>query len=88
MEGKDLKWIYQTVLVGPGMDENVKLSFGASRRLILLLAEVIKEGSKIKGNGFLESVDGKLIQELDALRSEFLEKAKLSQLSEQLKSLH
>lgn len=83
-----MKWIYQTVLMGPGMDEMVKLNFGASRKLVLLLAEVIKEGKAAKGNGLLESVDQELLKELEALREDFLEKAKLSQLCDQLKSLH
>lgn len=87
MEGKDVKWIYETVLSGPGMDETVKLNFGASRKLILLLAEVIQKGVAIKGNGLLESVNKELINELLLIRQEILEKAKLSKLSEQLKTL-
>ncbi len=87
MEVKDLKWVYDTVLSGPGMDETVKLSFGASRKLILLLAEVIQVGSSAKGNGLLESIDKELINELMLLRDDFLEKAKLSKLNSQLKAL-
>lgn len=87
MDEKDLRWIYETVLSGPGMDETVKLNFGASRKLILLLAEVIQKGTAIKGNGLQESVDKELIDELLLLRQEFLDKAKLSRLSEQLKTL-
>ncbi len=87
MVEKDLKWVYDTVLSGPGMDETVKLGFGASRKLILLLAEVIQVSSTIKGNGLLESVDKELIAELFELREDFLEKAKLTKLSNQLKTL-
>ncbi|OJV50963.1 MAG: hypothetical protein BGO31_10880 [Bacteroidetes bacterium 43-16] len=87
MEVKDLKWVYDTVLSGPGMDETVKLNFSASRKLILLLTEVILIGTTIKGNALLESIDKELIKELDALRTDFLEKAKLSKLNNQLKAL-
>ena len=87
MEVKDLKWVYDTVLSGPGMDEAVKLNFGASRKLILLLAEVILIGSSVKGNGLLESIDKELITELIELRKDFLEKSKLSKLSSQLEGL-
>ncbi|CDT29361.1 hypothetical protein BN1088_640004 [Sphingobacterium sp. PM2-P1-29] len=75
------------MLSGPGMDETVKLSFAASRKLILLLAEVIQVGSSAKGNGLLESIDKELIHELLLLRDDFLEKSKLAKLSSQLKAL-
>ncbi|MNJ95341.1 hypothetical protein D3C87_130510 [compost metagenome] len=87
MEVKDVKWVYDTVLSGPGMEETVKLGFSASRKLILLLAEVIQKGSSVKGNGLLESVDKELIDELLLLRDDFLDKSKLSKLCDQLKSL-
>lgn len=87
MEVKDLKWVYETVLLGPGMEETVKLSFNANRKLILLLAEVIQAGATIKGNGLLESIDKELVDELLLLREEFLDKSKLKKLSDQLKSL-
>ena len=87
MEGKDLRWIYETVLSGPGMDEVVKLNFGASRKLILLLAEIIQKGTAMKGNGLLDSVDKELISELQNLRTDCLEKARLTKLTAQLNTL-
>jgi len=47
------------MLSGPGMDEVVKLNFGASRILVLLLAEIIHKGTAMKGNGLLDRLNNR-----------------------------
>lgn len=86
MEGKDLKWVYDTILSGPGMEEQVKLSYSVNRKLVLLLAEIIERGIEVKGNGLVESVDKGLLNDLRELSNSCIEKAGLTQLKENLKN--
>lgn len=85
MESKDMKWLYDTVLSTPGMEDTVKLDFRVSRKLVLLLAQVIERGLTVKGNGLPESVDAGLLDELQAMAALSLEKAGLTQLDSQLR---
>lgn len=85
MESKDMKWLYDTVLSTPGMEDTVKLDFRVSRKLVLLLAQVIERGLTVQGNGLPESVDAGLLDELQAMAALSLEKAGLTQLDSQLR---
>ncbi|MCS4165147.1 hypothetical protein [Sphingobacterium sp. BIGb0116] len=84
MEAKETKWLYETILSGPGMDEQVKFSFTASRKVILLLAEAIENGLKLDGSGLKESIGPIGTTELEQLKELLLEKSNLSLLANQL----
>lgn len=84
MEAKETKWLYETILSGPGMGEEVKFSFSASRKVILLLAEVIENGLTFDGSGLKESVGEDSIKELKQIKGILLEKSNLTALSNQL----
>lgn len=87
MEDKDLKWVYGTVLSAPGMEELVKLDFKASRKVILLLGEVIGRGLTAKGNGLLESVEKDLLKELQTINESFIGRAGMTELEKNLRQL-
>lgn len=84
MEAKETKWLYETILSGPGMDEQVKFSFTASRKVILLLAEAIENGFKMDGSGLRDSIGSTSITELEQLKELILERSNLSLLANQL----
>ncbi len=84
---KDLKWLYGTLLSAPGMDEVVKLDFKTSRKVILLLNEVIARGLEVKGNGLPESIDKGVLDELKMISDGFVEKAGMTEMIEKLKQL-
>lgn len=84
---KDLKWLYGTLLSAPGMDELVKLDFKASRKVVLLLDEVIARGLEVKGNGLPESIDKSVLEELKMISYGFVEKAGMTEMTEKLKQL-
>jgi hypothetical protein len=85
MESKDLKWVYDTVLSAPGMEDVVKLDFKISRKLVLLLAQVVERGLAVKGEGLIECVDKSLLSDLQSLADSSIEKAGLTTLCKKLK---
>ncbi|MEJ5144724.1 hypothetical protein WH188_05195 [Sphingobacterium sp. MYb388] len=87
MEEKDLKWVYGTILSAPGMDELVKLDFKASRKVILLLGEVIGRGLKSKGNGLPECVEQEMLHELQMISENFIARAGMTELEKNLRQL-
>lgn len=87
MEDKDLKWVYGTILSAPGMEEMVKLDFKVSRKVVLLLGEVIVRGLKAKGNGLPESVDPELLKELRTISEGFIGRAGMTELEKNLRQL-
>ena len=68
MENDELKWFYQMLLAGPGMDEAVKHNFALSRSLTLLLAEIIDNGLKERKGQLITCFPNQLIEELGQLR--------------------
>lgn len=84
MEAKETKWLYETILSGPGMEEQVKFSFTASRKVILLLAEVIEKGLKENVSGLKESIGPTGLTELEQLRELLLDRSSLTLLASQL----
>ena len=42
MEVEAKKWLYETILSGPGMEEQVKLNLVTTRKVVLLLAEILE----------------------------------------------
>lgn len=84
MEAKETKWLYETILSGPGMEEQVKFSFTASRKVILLLAEVIEKGLKENVSGLKDSIGPTGLTELEQLRELLLDRSSLTLLASQL----
>lgn len=85
MEGKELRLVFDTLLSAPGMSDVVKLDFKISRKLVLLMVEVIQRGIKVKGEGLPESVDQTLKDELKNYVEGCIERAELTELYHKLK---
>jgi hypothetical protein len=86
----DIAKIYETVLSIPGMNENVKIVFNIPRKNVLLLSKVIERGLSGKGqddqSNVLSIVPKEIIQELQALPAELLEKAGLPEMNQKLQA--
>lgn len=88
----DVIKFYETVLVFPGMNENLRISFSIPRRNVLFLSKIIervlsdKEGDG-KLEGIVDVVSKENLQELQSLPLDLLEKAGLSEMNEKLKSV-
>lgn len=87
MEQKEVKWVYDTVLSAPGMEDLVKIDFRISRKTVLLLAQVIERGLQVKGNGLPESVSPDILEELRTLSGNCLEKAGMTDFAEKVNKL-
>lgn len=84
MDAKEMKWLYETILSGPGMGESIKLNFVLNRKLVLVLAEIIEFGLQEKKGPLINCMEAEQLNELISLRNVLLEKSDLLQLSEQL----
>ena len=86
----DVAKIYETVLSIPGMNDNVKMSFSISRKNVLLLSKIIERGLSVKdpddNSGLLEVIAKEIIQELQTLPAELLEKAGLTAMNQKLQA--
>jgi len=82
--------MYDLILSIPGMGEMIKIDFRVSRKIALLLNNVIERGLSAKGDekseGLLANMPQESLDELRAISNECLEKAGLKDLSEKLKS--
>lgn len=87
MEGKDLKWVYDTVLSTPGMGEAIKIDLKVNRKMVLLLVDLLERGISSKGDGLPEVIGKESIQEVKNICSHFLEKAGLIELNGHLKNM-
>lgn len=87
MEQKDVKWVYDTILSAPGMEDLVKIDFRISRKTVLLLAQVIERGLQVKGNGLPESVSPDSLEELRILTGNCLEKAGMTAFAEKVNKI-
>lgn len=86
MTEKDVEMVYGTLLSVPGMNENVKIDLRISRKLALLLNQVIGKG--LSGSEVLpEKVLREATAELEEIANECLRKAGLEELSERLRVL-
>jgi len=80
--------VYDTVLSIPGMSEPVKIDLKISRKNVLLLSHIIGKGLDLKeDDGFLSSISGEGLMELQNLSQECLQKAGLVELNQKLKTL-
>lgn len=85
---KNLQLVYDAVLSTPGMNEPVKIDLKPSRKMVLLLAQVVERGLSVKdGDGLIEALPETVISELNELVQGCLEKAGLTELGSRLKSL-
>ena len=86
----DVAKIYETVLSIPGMNDNVKIAFSIPRKNVLLLSKVIERGLSVKEHddksNVLDIVPKEIIQELQTLPAELLEKAGLTEMNQKLQS--
>ncbi len=83
--------IYETMLSIPGMNETVKIPLSISRKNILLLCKVIERGMNVKETdekalSLPEIMTKEVLQELQLLPAELLEKAGLTDLHKKLQS--
>ncbi len=86
MEEKEMVRVYETLLITPGMNDVVKLDLRISRKLVLLLSQVVEKGIRIEDTG-LNAVDKEASKELLQVVDECLTKAGLTRLVEKLKTL-
>jgi hypothetical protein len=89
MNGNDVVKVLETVMSAPGMSELVKVDFKISRKNALLLTTVIEHG--LTGNGaenpLLGSLSKEAKEEIKAIGEDWLQKAGLKELSDNLKLL-
>ena len=81
--------VYDTLLCIPGMNEQVKLDLKISRKLVLLLAQVIERGLRTEAQsptGIL-MVAQEAADDLNQIAKDCLDKAGLVELSGKLKAL-
>lgn len=85
----DVVRIFDTVLSSPGMGETVKIDLKISRKNVLLLSHVIKEGIAAEKDGIslLSGTSKESLSELENLSEECLQKAGLVELNEKLNLL-
>lgn len=88
----DVSKIYETVLSIPGMNDNVKISFSIPRKNVLLLSKIIERGlsakeSDDKTHNIFDVVSKQILQELQTLPADLLEKAGLTEMNQKLTAL-
>jgi hypothetical protein len=83
--------VFETILSIPGMNENVKLQLSIPRKNVLILSKVIERGLACKepsGDDIvLEMASKEMLEELNGIANELLEKAGLSAMNEKLNAL-
>ena len=83
--------MFATILCVPGMSEVVKIDLKISRKNVLLLSTVIERGLSAKDDdksNILDNFPKDGLHELTAFSADCLQKAGLTELHEQLKSLN
>ncbi|SFH37317.1 hypothetical protein [Pedobacter insulae] len=88
MENKNLQLVYEALLSAPGMNETVRIDLRPSRRIVLLLSQVVELGLLSKGgNGIAEAVSEESRNELKELIESCIEKSQLTEFIKNLKGL-
>jgi hypothetical protein len=90
MENNAMTMLYGALLCSPGMNETVKADLRISRKLVLLLVQVMESGleqQKAEGSGLLAAMPQGSSEELMEVMKDCLGKAGLTDLSEKLKSM-
>jgi|GEM_PF-1979893 len=90
MTREEMAWLYDAVLSVPAMEEKVKkLSLQPSRKLVLILSQVIDKAIEVKkgeGSGLL-SFYPEQIEGLKELRKDLLDQAELTVFADKLKGV-
>ena len=91
MNTNEVGWVYNTVFSIPGMNEQVKLDVKTTRKTVLLLSNVIERGLKSESKegekGLAEMVSPENLEELKKFAEECLDRAGLTDLSNQMKQI-
>ena len=90
MNTNDAAKMFATILCVPGMNEVVKIDLKISRKNVLLLSTVIERGLTAKDDdksNLFDSFPKDSLQELTAFSTDCLQKAGLTDLNAQLKTL-
>ncbi|WEK21320.1 MAG: hypothetical protein P0Y49_09220 [Candidatus Pedobacter colombiensis] len=88
MTNKNLQLVFDTLLCMPGMNEKVKIDLRPSRKLVLLLSQVVERGLTVKdGDGIVEAVPEAAINELKELVEGCMEKSGLTEFGQKLKNI-
>lgn len=92
MNTSDLGKVYGALLSSPGMNDGVKIDLKISRRLVLLLSQIIVKGLNAKSEegtfGMKDVASKEELEELRKLSEDCLEKAGLSELNTKLSALN
>ena len=88
---KDIAIVYETLLISPGMNEQIKVALNMPRKNVLLLAKVIELGLANKEGGGEQTIvniaSKETLTELSALSNELLNKAGLQEMNSKLIAL-
>lgn len=85
----DVARVFDTILSTPGMNETVKMDLKISRKNVLLLCHLIKDGLNLREGSsmLLESISEQGKAELESLSEECLQKAGLIEVHEKLSGI-
>lgn len=85
---KNLQLVYDAVLSTPGMSDTVRLDVKPSRKMVLLLSQVVERGLSVKdGDGIIEALPESALTELTELIDSFMERAGMTELGKKLKNV-
>lgn len=88
---KEVALVFETLISSPGMNEVVKLDLRLPRKNVLLLVKVIEKGLLLKKGeareGLLEVAGTVMLDELQGIGMDLLQKAGLSDMNEKLNAL-
>ncbi|RWU08184.1 hypothetical protein [Pedobacter chitinilyticus] len=88
MANKNEQLLYDTLLCIPGMNESVRIDVKVSRKMVLLLSQVVERGLDAKdGTGMMEAMPAESLQELRELVDGFMEKSGLTELARKLNAI-
>lgn len=87
---KDATLVYETLLMFPGMNDQVKILLAIKRKTLLMLAKIIEQetGKEETREGVLSVMDKEMTEELKGIAENLLDKGGLSELNEKLSSLN
>lgn len=88
MAMNEMTRLYDTLLSIPGMNDQVRLNLQISRKVVLLLSQILESGlkaAKDSPNSVLAFFPENANEELRAMIDELLQKAGLTELSAKLK---
>jgi len=90
LTSKDAILVYETLLMFPGMNDNVKLPFSLKRKSVLMLAKLMEQvlGKEAPGEGVLGVMDDEVREELKEMAKWLLQKGGLSEFSDRLAALN